>query len=276
MRLITPLLGVLFLVAAPATAAATCGIDCQATLMHSDCTTPPPGIWFAGDPLTFLGACETCCSPPGGPVECDPTPMDMAFLYVKKDGEPLPGSFSQAGATCDDAGNMFLFSADSGPLLPGSYELIEDQSKLIIAQFEVIEATEIVEEIVFVEEIGEIVEPVEFIDIVAPDIVEEIIEEIWDPDQMATDSAVLEETASEDSPSEDVAPDAPAPAEDTGVELADAGYVTCGTKGSSGSGGCAAGPTAAAPWWLLLLALSYSLRHSVPSGLRPYTSLRPL
>jgi hypothetical protein len=222
MRSSTPLLGVLFLLAAPATAAATCFIDCQATLMESDCTTPPPGIWYAGIPLTFLGACETCCSPPGGPVVCDPTPMDMAFLYVKKDGETLPGTFAQAGATCDDAGNMFLFTADDGPLAPGSYELIEDQENMIIAQFEVIEKVEVVEEMVEVaEEVGEVVEPVDVVDIVAPD------------------SAVLEETA---------------PADDTGLEIGDAGYVTCGTKGSGGVGSCAAGPVAVAPWWLLVFA----------------------
>lgn len=238
MRLITPLLVALFLLCAPQAASATCGIDCQATLMDSDCTTPPPGIWYAGAPLTFLGSCETCCSPPGGPVECDSTPMEVEHLYVKKDGEVLPGAFAQAGATCDDAGNMFLYIADDGPLVPGSYELIEDQSKLILVQFEVVEKVEIVEEI------AEVVEPVDAVDVLdPPDIVAELIEE------------VIEDHGAPDPVDAAAAPDTPAPADGTSQDAGDAGYVVCGTNGNDGTGGCAAAPVAAAPWWLLPLAV---------------------
>ncbi len=88
----------------------------------------------------------------------------------------------------------------------------------------------------------------------APDVVEEIIEELWTPDHRGTDSAVLEEVGPPDLPAPDPAPDAPAPGPDTAPDMGDAGYVTCGTKGDGGSSGCAAGPTAVAPWWLLAFA----------------------
>ena len=126
----------LILIAAPS-AQATCMIQCTAELMFDDCTKPPSATaWPASETLTVSGSCEACCSPPGGPVVCEPEPLTANMLALQTDGNPLNGLFSAMSVACSPD-PLFVWS---GLLSPGSYDLATPDFGMILLQFEVVEA----------------------------------------------------------------------------------------------------------------------------------------
>lgn len=124
-------------VAAPLPAAATCMTSCTAELIFDDCNYPAePTVWPAAETLTLAGTCETCCSPPGGPVTCSPEPMTADMLELHAGGAPLNGLFSPLSVGCSPE-PLFAWG---GALSPGAYEVVAPSIGLILLQFEVKDA----------------------------------------------------------------------------------------------------------------------------------------
>jgi hypothetical protein len=92
-----------FLALAPE-AYATCMVRCSGKLIYEDCNTPPsPNTWPADLLPTFQVSCETCCSPPGGPLQCSDSSFNVTdFVLRDAQGQPLSGSFILLAKTCDN------------------------------------------------------------------------------------------------------------------------------------------------------------------------------
>lgn len=111
-------------------AAATCMTSCKATLVFEDCSEPVPADeWPISKPLSFAAACETCCSPPGGPVKCDGAAADpKQFKILLKDQQQL-GDLVLTGKSCSDEPRLEF----SAPLQAGNYQIIH--GNMILLQF---------------------------------------------------------------------------------------------------------------------------------------------
>lgn len=118
----------------PSPAHATCLTSCKAELTFEDCTKPPMATWPLGTPLAFTSSCEVCCSAPGGPLNCSPSPVDTSTFSVR-DGSfnPVAGTFAPINKKCADT-DLFGFN---GTLELGPHELISDN--LILVQFDVVD-----------------------------------------------------------------------------------------------------------------------------------------
>lgn len=119
----------------PANAFATCLVQCDVKLVNLSCAVQPDGSAIpAAGPLLFAATCQDCCSPPGGPVTCNPTDASQVNWKALDDAnQPVAGGFSDLKQKCTD-GEMFGF-APTGNLPSGKYQLLQDN--LILAHFEV-------------------------------------------------------------------------------------------------------------------------------------------
>ncbi len=111
-------------------AGATCMTSCKATLAFEDCSEPVPADeWPVSKPLGFAAACETCCSPPGGPVKCDGGAVDPKQFKILLKDQPQLGDLKLTGKTCSDEARLEF----STPLQVGNYQIIH--GNLILLQF---------------------------------------------------------------------------------------------------------------------------------------------
>ena len=128
--------------ASAAPARATCMFDCQAHLLvtplDGTCAHLDTSQWPAGTPLVFVASCQTCCSPPGGPLDCDTTPPTPETFSVTTEtaGDLVPGTFEMLAIGCEE-GLVFRFDGD---LVPGNYHLMQstDGFGLILIAFEAV------------------------------------------------------------------------------------------------------------------------------------------
>lgn len=101
-------------------ASATCMISCKAALIGFNCQ--PATEIDAGKPLNFEISCETCCSPPGGPVNCSASELDAKeFSLADASGKVVEGAFGPSPMSCKKT--LLFAPAGGGELAPGSYEL---------------------------------------------------------------------------------------------------------------------------------------------------------
>lgn len=128
----------LFLASAPAYA--TCLNQCTGALIFPDCSTPPPNdTWPASHLVTFQVGCKTCCSAPGGPLNCSPMTVDASHFSVidQASGQATAGSFSLLRSSCNQE-SLIQFNL---LLKPGKYELLSKVpggGNLILREFTVI------------------------------------------------------------------------------------------------------------------------------------------
>jgi hypothetical protein len=121
----------------PASAHATCMFNCTATLVDAACqaidaTGAPPTVPASG-PIRVAATCETCCSPPGGPVNCNPTPVDFSSWTVSTEaGVQQAGSWQDAAAPCPNGQALSTWTPTS-PLPTGSYQVVHQS--MIVQQF---------------------------------------------------------------------------------------------------------------------------------------------
>lgn len=129
---ILPVVTATLLFAAPAHA--TCLNTCKATLIGPGCATPTHAA--AGDPIWFLITCQTCCSPPGGPLNCtDIDPYSETFSVQTADGKKVDGFVSPSQMACPGLqGAMFAFIPAGGSLAAGTYNLIN--GSMILLEFD--------------------------------------------------------------------------------------------------------------------------------------------
>lgn len=113
----------------PADSAATCLTQCDATLKYFDCTEPPPNQWDNTLMLSFDLGCQTCCSPPGGPLVCEETEPELSLLSLSHLGQPYDGTFFLSKSACK-TGPLIMFNP---ALETGPYELLYEN--MILAQF---------------------------------------------------------------------------------------------------------------------------------------------
>lgn len=120
---------------APAPAHATCMFRCKGALVYGDCSLPPKGKYPANRKVHFTATCETCCSPPGGPLSCSPTSIGPVDLKLVASGSTtaVPGNIVMLRGKCN---NEQLFNFDQ-LLKPGKYEILAKHNQIII-QFEVV------------------------------------------------------------------------------------------------------------------------------------------
>ena len=132
MTRILPIVAAAMLFAAPAHA--TCLNSCKATLIGPGCATPTHAA--AGDPIWFLLSCQTCCSPPGGPVNCtDIDPYSETFSVMTPDGKKVDGLVSPSQMACPGLhGAMFAFIPAGGSLGAGTYDLV--YGSMILLEFD--------------------------------------------------------------------------------------------------------------------------------------------
>lgn len=127
----------LWLLALPATASATCMIQCTATLMGPECADTTSVA--QGQPIGFWVQCETCCSPPGGPVNCNKTdPYGLQYKLLTASGDPAPGFVSPSAIGCPgkDGVALAFIPQDGKALAHGKYQLV--QGGMILVEFEVV------------------------------------------------------------------------------------------------------------------------------------------
>ena len=134
------------LAATGTTAHATCLIDGHARLAEPDCTPvgdapPHQATWPEGVPLTFSARCQVCCSPPGGPLTCDPVKIQEYDVNVRHfDGPRLAGEFIETGVECggpDAEDVMYRFESEE-PMEPGAYEIMLGPGDILVS-FDVVE-----------------------------------------------------------------------------------------------------------------------------------------
>ncbi len=113
---------------------ATCMIDCTANVLQpgtclAQGDTPVP----AGEVMEVLLTCQTCCSPPGGPMTCNASdPLTEGGLEVTAvDGTPVAGVFEPSGEQCDGV-IVYLYTA---PDVAGEYQILA--GNMIVATFTV-------------------------------------------------------------------------------------------------------------------------------------------
>jgi hypothetical protein len=76
-------MGLVLALSVPLNAWATCLLECDGDLMNAkSCEVLPDGDFVGGPMATFTLACQTCCSPPGGPLECAPTEPTPDLISV--------------------------------------------------------------------------------------------------------------------------------------------------------------------------------------------------
>ncbi len=112
---------------------ATCFIECRATLRYQDCELPAlRGLWPAGVPLTFTATCQTCCSPPGGPLHCEDTLVDEPETTLSlrvANGPVLDAPFVPLVLRCE---NERLRRFDGPDLGPGDYWLMHEPASILV------------------------------------------------------------------------------------------------------------------------------------------------
>jgi hypothetical protein len=121
----------------PAAAHATCMFNCTAALVDAACQTidasgAPPTVPASG-PIRVAATCETCCSPPGGPLNCNPSPVDFSSWTIStENGIPQAGSWQDAPAPCPKGEALATWTPTS-PLAAGNYQVVSQS--LIVQQF---------------------------------------------------------------------------------------------------------------------------------------------
>lgn len=121
-------------------AAATCMFQCDVQVVDASCTPltaegQTATIDPAG-PLLLAAACQTCCSPPGGPLNCSPSAVDATSWQVHNAADlPVSGSWTVADTPCP-GGQTLASWTPAAPLLAGSYSVVA--SYLNVAQFAVL------------------------------------------------------------------------------------------------------------------------------------------
>ena len=113
---------------------ATCFIECRARLVYEDCALPAlAGLWPAGVPLTLTASCRTCCSPPGGPLTCEDTPVGepetTLSLRVADSETVLEPIFVPLHLRCD---GLRIQRFDGPPLAPGHYWLMRGAGDILV------------------------------------------------------------------------------------------------------------------------------------------------
>ncbi len=125
-------------------AQATCMVRCSGQLIFEDCSTPAsPNTWPANLHPTFQVDCETCCSPPGGPLQCSSSGFNVTdFVLRDAQGKPLSGNFGLLTKTC----NSKLSIQYSQTLAPAKgYDLLSSVpggGNLILVQFDVVSSSQ--------------------------------------------------------------------------------------------------------------------------------------
>ncbi|MCK6510001.1 hypothetical protein L6R29_08555 [Myxococcota bacterium] len=125
-------------------AQATCMVRCSGKLIFEDCSAPvSPNTWPANLQPTFQVDCETCCSPPGGPLQCSGSSFNVTdFVLRDAQGKPLPGKFGLLAKTC----NNKLSIQYSQTLTPAKgYDLLSSVpggGNLILLQFDVVSSSQ--------------------------------------------------------------------------------------------------------------------------------------
>ncbi|MBT9558247.1 MAG: hypothetical protein IV100_19595 [Myxococcales bacterium] len=98
--------GLALLLLTPNSASATCLIQCDGDLIDATtCSVLGDGAFVGGSVATFTLTCETCCSPPGGPVVCnasEPTP-DMLAVSDPASPTPIEATCGPVAAGCEGA-----------------------------------------------------------------------------------------------------------------------------------------------------------------------------
>jgi len=123
--------------AAPASADATCLIQCKGALMGEQCAEV--STVKQGDPIWFWVSCETCCSPPGGPLNCNKAdPYTFSYKLIEASGGATKGKVTPSAIGCPGKEGVALaFIPEGGvPLAPGKYQLV--QGGMILVAFEVL------------------------------------------------------------------------------------------------------------------------------------------
>ncbi len=125
------------LATAPAAADATCLNQCEAALMGDQCA--PQTSVEQGQPVGFWVSCQTCCSPPGGPLKCDKADAyGLGFKVILAAGGAAAGTVSPSAIGCPGKdGQALVFIGEGGqPLTIGAYQLIQDG--MILVEFQVV------------------------------------------------------------------------------------------------------------------------------------------
>ena len=120
----------------PSTAWATCMTQCDALIVDDECTPYGPEVPF-GASILVAASCETCCSPPGGPLDCSADAADpKQFAIWTKADAVLPGTFGLVDMMCEGSAAVMGFSPETWPIPNGSYQLLH--TNMILGTFDVV------------------------------------------------------------------------------------------------------------------------------------------
>lgn len=266
--------------AAPASADATCLIQCKGALMGEQCAEV--STVKQGDPIWFWVSCETCCSPPGGPLNCNKAdPYTFSYKLIEASGGATKGKVTPSAIGCPGKEGVALaFIPEGGvPLAPGKYQLV--QGGMILVAFEVLAGSTpdaggsdagaadagsgadsgTVADAGSAADTGSGADTA--MDAGGPPDVTTPPDAGTNQDVAGSDAGGQADDAESDPP-QDVAADV------GGAQ--DSGGTTTGAQGDADSGGCSAGPTSPAqsPWpfvgALALLFMLHSRRRARASG----------
>ena len=122
--LIPLMLGLMLWLVQASTVSASCVADCSKRVLIAGCIPSPVGVVAQGHNLYVTGNCESCCSPPGGPLSCEvSTPR---FRIADQQGMEN-GNFVEAGFSCFGQ-DVWRFD---GQVEPGLYQLRAGESSVI-------------------------------------------------------------------------------------------------------------------------------------------------
>jgi hypothetical protein len=113
---------------------ATCMVQCRAALRLQDCSEPANNKWPLNQKLRFSASCQTCCSPPGGPLKCENSPVNLSEFSILEDNttNKITGNFTDLKTKCQDQ-EVFEFD---GVLQAKTYNLLHTNMILIIFEVE--------------------------------------------------------------------------------------------------------------------------------------------
>ncbi len=123
---------------------ATCGVQCSGKLIFDDCSAPQdPKVWPSHVLPTFQVECKTCCSAPGGPLQCSDSSFNATdFVLRDAQGLPLSGTFSLLTKSCNNK-TLLQYSQSLSPAK--GYDLLSrvpGGGNLILLQFDVVASSQ--------------------------------------------------------------------------------------------------------------------------------------
>jgi hypothetical protein len=107
--------GLTLVLLAPFSASATCLMQCDGNLIDAkSCEVLGDGSFINGSVATFTLSCETCCSPPGGPLVCNSSEATADMLAVSDPASPTPleATCSPVAGGCENAWTCDVGEAD--------------------------------------------------------------------------------------------------------------------------------------------------------------------